>query len=239
MATQKSVFHISGMTCTHCEKRVAKAARRIAGVFTADASFPKKRVTITYDDQIASEAAIKKEIENEGYAVRTGGQKQSFAKVIPVFLIILAVYFVLKYTIGLDFFNLIPKIDTTVSFIALFSVGLLTSVHCIAMCGGINLSQSVGREDGEKSRIRKPLLYNLGRVVSYTAIGALVGGLGSVLFISVTVKGIIMLAAAVFMILMGLSMLGWLPSWLVPRMPGKILVDANKAKAGKGPFVVG
>jgi uncharacterized protein len=240
VATKKVTYNISGMTCGHCEKRIITAVRKLNGVMFATASFPKKQAEISIDSSKISESEIKKAIENEGYAVReSGGQKQSFAKVIPVFLIILAVYFIMKYAIGLDFFNLIPQIDSTISLAALFVTGIFTSVHCIAMCGGINLSQSVGKDDGEKSKIRKPLLYNLGRIVSYTAIGGIVGGLGSVLFISITVKGVIMLVAAVFMILMGLSMLGWLPSWLVPRMPKKILIDANKAKKGKGPFVVG
>lgn len=242
MANQKVIYTVSGMTCGHCEKRIVSAVRKLRGVLSATASFPKKQAEITFDNSRTNENEIKKAIENEGYAVREPvGQKHSFAKVVPIFLIILAVYFILKYSIGLDFFNLIPKIDATISLAALFVTGLFTSVHCIAMCGGINLSQSVGRDEGDASasRIKKPLLYNLGRIVSYTAVGAVVGGLGSVLFISITAKGIIMLAAAIFMILMGLSMLGWLPSWLVPRMPKKIVIDTNKAKRGKGPFVVG
>lgn len=57
-----------------------------------------------------------------------------------------------------------------------FVTGLLTSVHCVAMCGGINLSQSLlGR--GKWSA----LLYNAGRVASYTIIGAILGAAGYLL----------------------------------------------------------
>ena len=48
-----------------------------------------------------------------------------------------------------------------------------------------------------------------------------------------------MLIAAVFMILMSLSMLGWLPHWLVPRLPAKWARKTAGVTAGKGPFVVG
>jgi copper ion binding protein len=240
MADIKIVLGISGMTCKHCEKRITSAVKKLNGVLFTAASFPRKQVEVSFDDRKVSEAEIKSAIENEGYAVRAHSRgKESAARVLPIFLIVLAVYFILKYSVGFDFFNLIPRIDATVSLIALFAAGIFTSVHCIAMCGGINLSQSVGGNPANISKFKKPLLYNLGRVASYTAVGAVVGGLGSVLFISITAKGMIMLAAAVLMILMGLSMLGWLPHWLVPRLPFKVPVHAGKDNAGKGPFVVG
>lgn len=64
----------------------------------------------------------------------------------------------------------------------LFVIGLITSVHCIAMCGGINLSQCVPREHpdqtGAAAALLPAVLYNLGRVISYTAIGFLLGFAG-------------------------------------------------------------
>ena len=62
------------------------------------------------------------------------------------------------------------------SYGMLFIIGLLTSVHCIAMCGGINLSQSIPR--GGKISFVPALRYNLGRVVSYTATGFVLGCAG-------------------------------------------------------------
>ncbi len=241
MATKRAVFNISGMTCAHCEKRIRNAVIRLEGVISIDASFPRKQAEVVLDTGKLTENDIKAAIEKQGYAVKSVGEsgKHPAAKVVPVFLIVIALYFIAKYTVGFDFINLIPKIDKSVSLIALFAVGLFTSVHCIAMCGGINLSQSVGAADEGKVSFRGALLYNLGRVISYTVIGGAVGGIGSVLFVSAAVKGAIMLIAAFFMILMGLSMLGWLPWWLVPRLPGMLSKRAGKAKQGKGPLVVG
>jgi sulfite exporter TauE/SafE len=82
-------------------------------------------------------------------------------------------------------------------------------------------------------------LYNLGRVISYTVIGGVVGGIGSVLFLSETLKAILLALAAVGMLLMGLSMLGWLPYWLTPRMPRFLAAKIGKTSAGKGPLVIG
>lgn len=241
---KKRVFHVSGMTCGHCEARVSKAARSVQGVNSAIASFSRNRLEITYDpdkigeDQLVSD--VTKAVTAEGYRVVDGEKSaQPVSKVVPIVLIILALYFILRYTVGFDFFGYIPKIDSTISLAALFVTGLFTSIHCIAMCGGINLSQSVGANNKTKNKLKNPILYNLGRVISYTVIGGVVGGIGSVLFLSETVKAILLSLAAVGMLLMGLSMLGWLPWWLTPRMPKFLSSRIGKSGAGKGPLVVG
>ena len=241
---QTAIYRVQGMTCAHCEMQVAKAARAVPGVNSAKASFSSKTLEVTYDSSLLDEAAltdaITQAVEAEGYRV-DGLQKQRhpILKVLPIALFLFALYLLLRYTIGFDFFGYIPKIDSTISLTALFVTGLFTSVHCIAMCGGINLSQSVGAKGAGKASLRNPLLYNLGRVISYTVIGGVVGGIGSVLFLSETLKAILLALAAVGMLLMGLSMLGWLPSWLTPRMPRFLAAKIGKKSAGKGPLVIG
>ena len=61
------------------------------------------------------------------------------------------------------------------SLLALFLVGLLGGTHCVGMCGGIVGALSVGGPP----RFSLHLAYNLGRILSYTLAGALVGALGS------------------------------------------------------------
>ena len=234
------VYTVSGMSCVHCETRIQTTIQKISGVSLVRASFSRRRVEVTFDPEQATEAAVRDAITSAGYPiVGEGKTRQPVSKVIPVALILIAVYLLLRYTVGFDFLGFIPKIDSTVSLAALFVTGLFTSVHCVAMCGGINLSQSVSSSGTKQNALRNPLLYNLGRVISYTIIGALVGGLGSVLFFSETVKAILLIIAALGMLLMGLGMLGWLPWWLVPRVPAFLAAKAGKAGAGKGPLVVG
>jgi sulfite exporter TauE/SafE len=55
-----------------------------------------------------------------------------------------------------------------------FLAGLLGSVHCLAMCGGIAAAAAAGPERGG-SRVFWSVLYNLGRLASYTVAGALAG----------------------------------------------------------------
>jgi len=156
---QKRIFRVSGMTCGHCESRVSRAARAVPGVTSAIASFSKNRLEVTYNSDVTNEealvSAVSKAVTAAGY--RVAGLKknaQPVSKVIPVAIILLALYVLLRYTIGFDFFGYIPKIDSTISLSALFITGLFTSVHCIAMCGGINLSQSVGTGETAKPNLK-------------------------------------------------------------------------------------
>ncbi|MCL2183700.1 MAG: sulfite exporter TauE/SafE family protein [Chitinispirillia bacterium] len=121
----------------------------------------------------------------------------------------------------------------------LFVIGLLTSVHCVAMCGGINLSQCLPRgEGGKRSIVRPSILYNFGRVTSYTIIGAAAGALGSAVTFSLAAQGALKLIAGALMVIVGVNMLHIFP-WMrriTPRMPKFINAGAYQ---GKGPFIVG
>ena len=135
-------------------------------------------------------------------------------------------------------FGVIPGLGGTTALAILLPLTFGMNVtDAFAMCGGINLSQSVGAKGETKNKLKNPLLYNLGRVISYTLIGGVVGGIGSVLFLSETVKAILLALAAVGMLLMGLSMLGWLPWWLTPRVPKFLSSRIGKKGAGKGPLL--
>ena len=136
----------------------------------------------------------------------------------------------------------------------LFVIGLVTSVHCIAMCGGINLSQCIPRARsgaepaGPAAALAPALLYNLGRVVSYTVVGFLLGLAGSLLGggteagLSLFLQGLLKLAAGAFMVIMGVNMLGLFPGLRALTLrPPKFLARAvgGRRARGGGPLLVG
>jgi len=61
-----------------------------------------------------------------------------------------------------------------ISLFSLFITGLLGGVHCLGMCGGIVAAISV---TGTSQKPAMLLGYNLGRLASYSLMGALLGGL--------------------------------------------------------------
>jgi len=104
----------------------------------------------------------------------------------------------------------------TTQLLTAFLVGLLGGVHCVAMCGGIVATLTLGlapeRRRGMVAQLPFQLAYNLGRVAGYSIVGALMGGLGALLMQSLALqwaqRGLYALAA-VFMIALGLYLGGW------------------------------
>ena len=104
----------------------------------------------------------------------------------------------------------------TTQLLTAFLVGLLGGVHCVAMCGGIVTTLTLGlapeRRRGVAAQLPFQLAYNLGRIVGYSIVGALMGGLGALLMQSLALqwaqRGLYALAAA-FMIALGLYLGGW------------------------------
>ncbi|MFB6074420.1 MAG: sulfite exporter TauE/SafE family protein [Haloarculaceae archaeon] len=69
--------------------------------------------------------------------------------------------------------------------VAFFALGLLGSVHCLGMCGPLVTTYAERLDEGGPTtwrEIRQQGLFNVGRTVSYTAIGAALGGLGAALY---------------------------------------------------------
>jgi len=105
--------------------------------------------------------------------------------------------------------------DMTISNVAAFAVGFFGGVHCVGMCGGIVGALSFGLPEDKRHRLRGNLpfllLYNLGRIGSYTLAGAMAGGLGAWAIDLLSIRQLqlwLQLLAGIFMILMGLYLNG-------------------------------
>jgi hypothetical protein len=93
--------------------------------------------------------------------------------------------------------------------LAILGASLLGSLHCAGMCGGFVCFYAEGGAGREPARGAMPhAAYNLGRLVSYVALGAIAGALGAMLDRAGALAGLSRLAAVVagvLMILWGLS----------------------------------
>jgi sulfite exporter TauE/SafE/copper chaperone CopZ len=233
------------MTCPSCEHSVERAVKKLKGVSKCTANYVNSTVSITYTGETIDEDAIAKVLKDIGYGLAGRVAKTrafDVKQLLGIGISITVIFFIFQKT-GL--INSIPQIDRSMGFGLLFVVGLLTSFHCIAMCGGINLSQSIRGEStfrsGTFTRVKPALFYNAGRVISYTVIGGIVGALGSVLSFSGKTKGFMVIAVGAVMILMGLKMLNIFPRLRIPSM--RFLRNFGRrgdgARGNSGPFVVG
>lgn len=199
---------IDGITCTNCENTIRKKLLQNKNI--KEISFDKNICLIKYKgkinlnkiiddicslDYFTCEDYIKENI-NDLKNIRTH-------EFILISILILIIILIIYKVFGYNIFNVIPVIDSNISYGMLFFIGIFTSIHCISMCGAINIIATKS-----KKGIKNIILYNFGRVLSYTILGGIAGLIGSVFKFSEVLSGIIILLAAIIMLIMSLSMLG-------------------------------
>ncbi|MEH7354152.1 sulfite exporter TauE/SafE family protein [Neobacillus drentensis] len=232
MSIRNQRVKVYDMTCTSCEKRIERTVKKLDGVIDVKANFSGQYADIEFNDEICSINEIKAAINRVGYNTENARDY----KFIGIIIVVAAI---LLLGINTGSFNMEDKLKNA-SYALLFFVGLITSIHCVGMCGGIMLSQTIGKESQSKFDAMKPaILYNLGRVVSYTIIGGIVGAIGSVFALSLTTKAAMQILAGVFMIVMGFNMAGFKAfRKLQLKLPTSVLKLLGKPKP-KTPFFVG
>lgn len=256
MGIERKVLIIDGMTCINCQNRIEQTLKNTTGISKAHVSYSRGLAEIEFDSEILTLNRIVTVIQELGYTVTYKKQRNYLkpVKTIGTFAIIILLYYLLQ---RLGILNLlVPSrlADSKMSYGMLFIVGLLTSVHCITMCGGINLSQCIpsgisSQENISKAKIIMPsFLYNVGRVISYSVIGFFLGGIGMLLTggsevgVPLLLQGILKIAAGLFMVIMGINMLGIFSFLrrLQIRFPKKSVIKINQKKiTEKRPFFVG
>ncbi len=104
----------------------------------------------------------------------------------------------------------------TATLAAAFLVGLTGGVHCVGMCGGVVGALGFGLPESVRGRVAGVvpflLAYNLGRLLSYAAAGALMGGLGLAAARMAAlhdVRLVLQMVAGLFMVALGLYLAGW------------------------------
>ncbi|MGD9486583.1 MAG: sulfite exporter TauE/SafE family protein [Calditrichaceae bacterium] len=114
-----------------------------------------------------------------------------------------------------------------------FLIGLLGSFsHCIGMCGGFIMAYSLklpplnlssGSFRNRLNNLFPHLLYNSGRILTYTFLGEVFGLLGSTIGVVLAIRdfqGILQIFAGVVMLLMGLDLAGILRGFSPESFPG-------------------
>ena len=229
------------MTCINCKKAIENGLGNITGVESVSVNYKTGKCEITIDTRLVGWKDIFNAIENLGYTVGNN-KKTDLINIVSIVVIIVSLYYFLEQTGLLNLLNFEKVADSTMGFGMLFVIGLMTSVHCIAMCGGINVSQCLS--ENKKFSGLYPVMYNLGRVVSYTVIGFVLGfagmlfGTGENLGVSSIIQGLIKSFAGIYMVIMGVNMLGFVPqikrlTFHLPNFIGKFRVKNSQ------PFVVG
>jgi uncharacterized protein len=249
---KKITFNISGLHCSSCKTLVEAEVGALEGVQKIIVIYEKGRAGIEYDETKISLDAIFGKIKELGYTPElldiTATGKKGFNKNwlwAGIFVLIFAAgYFLIEAFGG---FAIMANLNNkNVGLGLIFLIGLLASFHCVGMCGGFIMAYSTTVKS-EKSKVKSHnlhLQYNLGRLISYTIIGGILGGFGSFFGINPIFSGTLLLVASIFMVLMGLGLatdIKWLDKIKLrtPDFVAKIIFRNRGEHEPKGPFVIG
>lgn len=243
-------IRVRGMVCRQCEDSLALGLARLRGVQSVTASYSSASVSVGYDAGRCDVDKIERRLSELGYPAGeglTGAAIDVLSVVLAVSIFALLVAFPLPMA---------PRAEAGQSLAQLFVLGALTSVHCVAMCGGIMLANTAAPTTGGKSRsrgcdcdssrgitgpgVRAALAYNGGRMLGYALVGGLFGGLGSFLAYAAGVRVAVFFVAGALVVVMGLRMMGLsvpLPSLPKARVPR--LSRLNRVPAALRPLGIG
>lgn len=208
MKTENLDIKIRGMICRTCTDEVTGELLRTNGVIKAKVSYRKALASVSYDPDIVTPQELDRRIKALGCDT---GERSLSERLLDLGCAVLTLLLVwlLRLWGGAS-----PEISGA-SFAAMLLVGLSTSPHCLGMCGGILLS--VCDRADTRARLGVDLAYNAGRMLSYTALGAAFGALGTVLTYTLSMKSMLFTMLGLAVALLGLNMWGLLPA--LPSFP--------------------
>jgi sulfite exporter TauE/SafE/copper chaperone CopZ len=238
---KKVELAVTGMVCHSCENIIDRTLSKLDGVIDSDVSYIANIAKISYDPKKIPLDEIIKVIAAKGYkseimdAAYKKKQRIKNVAVLGVLSILVFIIINVSNSVGFD-----PQALAGASLGVIFVFGLLTGFHCLGMCGGFVLSYSTKLEG--KYNPLPHLAYNMGRVITYSFLGLVVGFLGSLVSISYATQGVLIIFASFVMVILGLNLMGVLTVFRGLNLGLKNPLGGLVAKASKGnrgPFVLG
>ncbi|MCR4256590.1 MAG: sulfite exporter TauE/SafE family protein [Candidatus Uhrbacteria bacterium] len=241
---------IKGMTCRSCELTIERAWKKLDEISAVEVDASRGTARLHIFGTPPSIQKLQTSLGADKYHVRKGGEaatadasRPSVMQLVGLFGLVLLLG-ILMSKLGLLKPNF--AVGAGMSFGAIFLVGLVAaSSSCIAVSGGLllsaaaNFNQRYGSAVTGISRMRPVLLFVGGRIAGYALFGGILGVVGQALSPSPLVTALITIAAAVYMLTMGLDMLHIAPSWLkrfMPRMPKSLAHRVMDAEGNAHPF---
>lgn len=231
---KKIYVKIKGIHCSHCIDTIRKSLLEISNIKSIE--FDGFIACISYQGKIETKKIVENILKCD-YITKEewiSDCKEDLKKEVTIkkFIVLLGIiflgFYLLTKILGFNPFNKIPTIDTNITYGMLFITGLFTSIHCISMCGAIQLLFFFPNDKFDKKRI---LIFHLGRILSYTIIGGIAGLVGNILAINTKVLAILILLSSFCMMIMSLNMLGILS---IKKIHFSKIVSKSK-----NPFLIG
>jgi sulfite exporter TauE/SafE/copper chaperone CopZ len=226
---ERTRIAVDGMTCSSCESRVEKALLRLDSVAAATASARRGRVEVAWRDNEDAQAAAAA-LARAGYRVgqpRWLTRDRAVWRTFGAAALVVGLLAVVSRLAGWATLSSGVGDLATGGLAVVLLLGLAAGVStCMALTGGLVLALSaahaarLGREDPRTSpraleRLRPVLLVNIGRIVGFTILGAVLGLVGGRTTIPAPLLAAMMIAVAAVMAVLGVRL-----TELSPRIAG-------------------
>lgn len=252
--SQRSEIPVDGMTCDACESRVCRALLRLPGVESVKVSARRGTAVVT-GAPLPPRDRIDVAIRSAGYEPVSPAwlstDTSTWITVVLSWLAIAAIAVVSSASgLGAAVGNLASPSST--GLLVVLVLGLTAGVStCMAMVGGLVLGFSASHAaalnmGGQQlpsfgTRMRPQFAFNVGRIIGFGLLGAVLGSLGSAVSLPTRMMGVLALAVAVVMFLLGVRLTGISPrlaAWS-PRLPAGVAsllgIDAAAARPYSDP----
>lgn len=231
---QSCTLYVDGMHCASCEVLIEKKLLKQDGVESVDASVKDNRVMINFKNSKKVDVnSLNTEFLKDGYQFSTRKFK-SYNKPLVQFkngnLILdpkkvrtyfLSIIVVVSLIIAFFIFESLQlgqyvSVDTSSALPAFLVLGLVAGMSsCAALVGGLLLSmikqwnELYIDADSKVEKSKPHIMFHVGRLISFTLFGGLLGLLGEVISLNnVTFFAVLTILISVVMLLLALQMLG-------------------------------
>jgi sulfite exporter TauE/SafE/copper chaperone CopZ len=249
---KEHTYYVRGMHCASCEVLIEKKLLEQKGIKAVEASVSKGRVLIEYEDEKPSVEELNQIFQKENYVFFDKAVAENNNKIKEISIIIgtaLLMILVFLYLNKLGLSGLV-NVNSKSSLPTFFVFGLLAGIStCAALVGGLVLSMSKQWQEiysDKKSTFEKfqpNLIFNAGRIISYTFFGILLGIIGNKLQISLKFAPFLTIAVSVLMIFLALQMLGVKAfrrfQLSLPKSATRYIADESNFKGRYMPFLMG
>lgn len=263
---------VNGMHCASCEVLIERKLLKEKGVKFVDASLKDSSVVVKYEGRKPELRDLNKLFIENGYTfsqMAVGDKKdeplfsfknnllhinnEKFEKYFLIGLILIIVLILFRYLHSSGVLANI-SLNSTSSYVSFFLFGLIAGLSsCAALVGGLLLSLSKQwsemyiDSDSKSKRLIPFTMFNIGRLVSFTILGGILGSLGGVLGLSLngTPLGtaILIIVVSIVMLILGLQMLGvqWAQRFRIalPKSVSRMVVGSEKTKGVFTPLIIG
>jgi len=250
---REQCYKVSGMHCASCELLIERKLLEMNNIKSVEAKAGKGEVTIEYSENKPSTEKLNRLFEKENYIfsdqpiVERKEKNNNESLIIFGIAILLIILFLSLNKLGIAG---LVSVNAASSLFAFFIFGILAGISsCAALVGGIVLSMSkqwldlYSDRESTWQKLQPHLMFNSGRLLSYTFFGFILGLIGSKLNISLRFTALLIIAVSIMMVFLALQMLGFKAfrkfQFTLPKFITRYIADETNFKGEYMPAILG